>query len=266
MMFNRVEHRVESFTNLFNWLQPKTVYIVRKLVFRSQSKIRDHEYGVACRSSKFHFIIVSTSSTSNWKSSLSTELDPDVALQDLLSLIGPDAIISKIWQYQTCQFTVSTASKHLPKANQLLSLVGGGIIGPDIKVDAWNLPAMSILLRILPKGSRVQILSFNEHFNPLPQEPAFWNQSKHLNNEDRQDQPATNTGDTSCRSPWFLLHPTGPPIPNYGAASHCVAGVLTAFTVFEASGNVAEDLMVFPHWHSYNKACSIVLWNRIKNS
>ena len=59
---------------------------------------------------------------------------------------------------------------------------------------------------------------------------------------------------------------TGPQIPNYGAASHCVAGVLTAFTVFEASGNVAEDLMVFPHWHSYNKSCSIVLWNRIKNS
>ena len=56
MMFNWVEHRVESFTNLFNWLQPKTVYYsVQK--YLSEKKVRRGNPGISTKRHAFRIVL-----------------------------------------------------------------------------------------------------------------------------------------------------------------------------------------------------------------
>lgn len=144
---------------------------------------------------------------SAWKSCLSTDLDPDSALQELLSSIGPeDPDIAFLFISSSHAGSFKRLVKHaweqLPKATQLMALVGGGIVGQGSEVDRPNQPAMSMLSGTLPKGATVEMLSFNELNNPPPDDPKFWKELQ--SNHDYSRQPS-GQDQQQQRPPSFLL-------------------------------------------------------------
>lgn len=140
---------------------------------------------------------------SAWISRLSTELDPDSALEELLSSVGPeepDIAFLFVSSSHAGSFRriVKHASERLPKSTQVMALVGGGIVGQGSEVDRPNQPAMSMLSGNLPKGANVEMLSFNELHNPPPEDPAFWKELQKNNGSGRQQSDQQ-------RPPSFLL-------------------------------------------------------------
>ena len=125
---------------------------------------------------------INTVQLSAWKTSLSTDPDADVALNELLSTLGaenetPDVAFLFVGMEHAGSFTeiAKRASERMPET-KMMALVGGGIVGGGSEVDQSNLPAMSIMSGVLPKGSNVNLFSFNELTNPPPNDPAdsFW--------------------------------------------------------------------------------------------
>ena len=144
-----------------------------------------------------------------WKSSLSTELDPDSALQELLSSVGPedpDICFLFVSSSHAGSFKrlVKQASEQLPNRTQLMALVGGGIVGQGSEVDQPSLPAMSMLSGVLPNGAKLEMFSFNELNNPPPQDPAFWKELQTNNNNSNNNIVRRPSGQEE-RPPSFLL-------------------------------------------------------------
>jgi small ligand-binding sensory domain FIST len=101
-------------------------------------------------------------SSSSWQSHISTHPQAKSALQKVLNEVGggkPDVAFLFVSQPHALEFDslVQLASSHFGPDTELISLVGGGVVGDNRELDMPNQPGISIFTGTLPEGAIFEV-------------------------------------------------------------------------------------------------------------
>lgn len=101
--------------------------------------------------------------SSLWQSHISTHPESKPALHKVLNEITgtqqPDLAFMFVSQAHSSKFNelVQLASSYFGPNTDLISVIGGGVIGDGRELDIPNQPGLSILTGVLPQGANVQV-------------------------------------------------------------------------------------------------------------